>query len=147
MYEKKKWEQIQFDFFCSMMMPVTHSDNNSMIDSSSIRGISPDVLVNMIHDTTEKLNNLTNDLNQSDEEICKINQLESSSQKSSDIILHPTMNRPLPETESCDNDDRDDVDADAPALRKSRFVDGEAGASGNNGRTWMVVTDPLIRAI
>lgn len=55
-----------------LMMPINISDNNSV--SSDLHG-SPDIIKNMFHDTTEKLNILTNELNQSDEdaEICKIN--------------------------------------------------------------------------
>lgn len=59
------------DFLCSLTIGSS-SENNSVADLQSEREDSPDLIANLIHDTTQKLQNLTHELNNEDENIMKM---------------------------------------------------------------------------
>ncbi|XP_073835098.1 uncharacterized protein isoform X2 [Musca autumnalis] len=62
----------------------SNSENNSIADlQSDEREESPDILANLIHDTTRKLENLTNELNNHDNDDFKL----ASSQKNANELL------------------------------------------------------------
>ncbi|XP_055844616.1 myotubularin-related protein 4-like isoform X3 [Episyrphus balteatus] len=63
------------------LMIVNNSQTNSISDVLSDREDSPDIIATLIHDTTKRLQHLTNELNQNDDDSFKITPVETARRK------------------------------------------------------------------